>query len=438
MRILFVTPEYHVKRIQHVLGSRSDVEAFFLLYTVYDEVPPALQDFQHRVDGVIFAGKGIFRYAEKHLYPEVPWVYLPNEASAVMRALLLIQKRGWDITRVSFDTYSKATIREVYASELEMKEDQLQLQCYEESDAYVDQIEQIIAFHKRLIRQKKVSCCVTRLYQVHKALQKENIPHEYACHTYSTINHQIEILRQLYRVRQTRDGHFAVLNIEITFPPGFSNSLPSNYQFAQLRMKIASGIYRFAELVHGIVIENSVSEYTIVGTKAVLEQVTDHYDHLPLMDWIKRETVYPIQIGIGMGDFLSDAMEHASSAQLYAKEHSGDWIALVFTDGTVSKISCEAGQVTGQDLELQFAEIAKQCGLTQTAISRMYAFAAGWPTKRFTAGDVANELRISKRTADRMLAKMEAAGYIVVSSLSVTGQRGRPSRLLEFSFEKLR
>ena len=203
-------------------------------------------------------------------------------------------------------------------------------------------------------------------------------------------------------------------------------------------MKVAGSIYRFSYLIQGIVVENSAARYTIVATKPVIEQVTSSFKVLPLIEWIKKDTMYSVNIGIGMGETLSAAYHNASRAQLRTKGQEGDNIILVYADGMMSSISVESAEQTEGSYEDRLRQIAKDCEVPFAMVSKLYRFAEGWPYKQFSATDVSKELGIAKRTTDRFLAKLEAAGYITVTARPLTGERGRPSRMMQVSYKKLR
>ena len=110
MRMGIILPktqsEIYYQRFQAVFSRDfQEVEVEYLFYGDYKESPDLLRHRQKDFDAVIFAGSASYFFTESNLRQETAWLYLPREGSAIYRALLLALRRGWDITRLSFDSY---------------------------------------------------------------------------------------------------------------------------------------------------------------------------------------------------------------------------------------------------------------------------------------------------------------------------------------------
>ena len=110
MRMAVVLPktqvEIYYQRFTTVFENEfAEIETEYIFYKDYKEAPGLIKDRQRDFDAIIFDGSASYFYTESQLKQETIWLYLPREGSAIYRALLLAYRRGWDITRLSFDTY---------------------------------------------------------------------------------------------------------------------------------------------------------------------------------------------------------------------------------------------------------------------------------------------------------------------------------------------
>ena len=100
-----------------------------MFYDSYKEAPGLLDGKQKKYDVVVFACAEAYRFTASRLKAEIPWFYVPVTDASLYRGLLLAQRTGWDLGRLSFDTYEESVLREVY-DELKYPEKKLHIKCY--------------------------------------------------------------------------------------------------------------------------------------------------------------------------------------------------------------------------------------------------------------------------------------------------------------------
>jgi response regulator of citrate/malate metabolism len=81
--------------------------------------------------------------------------------------------------------------------------------------------------------------------------------------------------------------------------------------------------------------------------------------------------------------------------------------------------------------ELPFKEISEKSGVSINKIYQLKCLMDLYKKDTFTSLELAQEFGNSLRSMNRMIEKLEQAGYIEVVGSKIIGQAGRPSRILK-------
>ncbi len=441
MRIAVILPasfsEIYYDRFQRVFQADfPQIDVLYLFYNDYKESPELLEGRQREFDAVIFAGAASFHYTESRLRQETVWLYLPREGSAIYRALLLALKQGMDITRLSFDTYERNMVLEAYG-ELGYDEERLHLYCFSGNSRSPDYNKLALDFHRECLRKKLVSGCITRLNTVAGAMEQAKMPYIFAHPTINTIREQIEFAQKLMLAKESADGQFVVLSLELGFPPEFTAMVSTDYAFVMSRMQIASQIYRYADLISGSVVEQGARNYLIFSTKEIFEAHTNFFRSLPLLDWLVKACAHRISIGVGYGKTVADAHRGATKSLYTCQRENRSCAVLRFTDGSFLTMEPSSAKKADHDAALdQWQQVAAATGLSTGTVAQIAAFTDRIHTDCFTAEELSQALEISRRSADRLLEKLETAGYACVMGREVSGRKGRPARIVQVFLTK--
>ena len=441
MRMGIILPktqsEIYYQRFQAVFSRDfQEVEVEYLFYGDYKESPDLLRHRQKDFDAVIIAGSASYFFTESNLRQETAWLYLPREGSAIYRALLLALRRGWDITRLSFDSYEYDMLLEVYR-ELGYSEDKLRIHCYKGNLRNPDYNQLVMNFHRDCLASGQVSGCITRLSMVANLMEEQQVPYVFAYPTIDTIREQISFAQKLVMAMENGWGQFSVLAIHIDLPPDYTFLVSSDYSIAADRLQIANHIYRYANLIRGTALEQGVRDYIIISTMDFVESQTNFYKNLPLMDWLAKGCPYTISVGIGCAETVAEAHRLAGIALRKCLQRKKSAAMVQFGDGTFLFVRAGGNAPSENASELdQWQEVAQRSGVSASTIYRIAELIHRTQTDSFTAQELADGLRIGRRSADRVLEKLEAAGYASVAGRELSGKKGRPARVTRIFLTK--
>lgn len=435
MKIVFVVSENFLPLIQKAVdGLWPGIQAEYLLYSDYKECPGLIRGRQTQWDGIIFAGKAPCFYCEKYLRPEVPWTYFPGESGTLMRALLVASGQGWDLTRLSMDSYDLDMIAGSY-EDIGLDAGAVRDLLYLGDVTDMSHNARAINFHLHNLEANKATACVTRLYTVWRELKRERVPVVFAGPTQSSIHEQISFLRRLHDLQSAGASRFTVFLISIDYPAEYTLSLIGEYQCAAERLRLGARIYRYAESVGATALEISSREYIIFSEQPHIQWEAGGLARLELLDTLADSASLTIHIGVGCGETLPAAKELAIKARLRSQKEPGSSAYCLLANGVGQRILPERKIVSRVEMDERLLRVARRSGVSLQTVYRIYAFVTDRGNELFTARELAANMGVSVRSANRLIEKLEEARFVKVSGQAPTAEKGRPSRLLLFDPE---
>lgn len=438
MKIAFVIPSSYVSLVEKAIETVNyTIKPEYLLYEDYKETPELIEGNQHRWDGIIFSGKAPYFYCEKKVAPEVLWGYFPGESNTFLKAVLSASNRGWDIEQLSTDSYNPDVIVEAF-SEVDKVIDKEKMLHYIGDVTDDGHNQKTLQFHINNYKTKEISGCVTRLYSVAKALGENNIPYIFTYPTLESIREQITFMVKLYNVQHTSNNIFAVASVKVDYPEEYSQLHLNEYQYALERMKFMEQIYKYAKRISGSVAEVSPSEYWIFADRDSIEVDTKNFKQLSLLNYTQDNIPYSVCIGIGCGDTVLIAQRRAIKARIRverAMDHNKAYCLLSDEIGNeISPIVTE--NIKNNMDDGKFTNIAQESGVGVHTIYEIYTFITERKSEYFEAKELADYIKSSVRNTNRILEKLQDAGYVDVLGQNMSGKKGRPRRLLSFRLDK--
>ena len=437
MKICFVVPRLPIlKKIQILMQEEfKGIEPFYLIYNDYKEVYKELDKIQKNFDAVLFGGKLPYTYCNEKIKQEVMWSYVPRTGSTLLTALACLSRQGYNLTKICFDTYDEDVLREVY-EEIDIAKNFKPLVFKGDllNDHYADEV---LAFHLRNIKSCKADVVLTHIFSVHKKLQQLQMPSFFAVTTYNILREQIEKLEQYSLIQKAEAGQVAVLFINIDYPAEYLLMQETSEHYLDEKRSIEKKIYKYADKILGFVAELSNNTYMILSTSASVKKETDNYRYISLLDILEKYTLYTVSIGIGQDDNVAQARKNAVAAMLSARKHKKNSAYIRLGNGrVVGPLYAGEGKISKQPLDDRLDKIAEHTGMSVNTVYAIYAFASSKSDGRFASVELAENMNINKRSADRFLRRLEDYGYIKVVGVRMLGKSGRPSRIMRFYLEQ--
>ena len=89
-----------------------------------------------------------------------------------------------------------------------------------------------------------------------------------------------------------------------------------------------------------------------------------------------------------------------------------------------------------EDLPEEFQRLMSKANISSNTIHRLYTWVLKENTDFLTSKELADGLKMSKRSADRLIEKLLSANLAVLSTEQIKGERGRPTRIIRLNLPK--
>ncbi|MDI6707077.1 MAG: hypothetical protein QME73_12640 [Bacillota bacterium] len=437
MKIGIVAPSDFIKKINMVVENEFDyMEYTNIIYTEYAEIAGKLEHRQKGFDAMLFAGQTLYNYARKQIKPAVLWDFIPRHGSSLLKTLLKASRSGYDISNVSFDSYKSGILYETY-NEIGIDSENLNICIAPEKPFEYDYFDNIYAFHKKNYTEGKASCCITALLYVYERLHADKIPCVFIEPTINIIRETLSRLHLKHIAQVNQNSQIVVLSIAVNTPDEYSLLNHNEYQLALDRMKISEQIYLFAQKLQAAVLEVNSNNYFLFSTRNILEVETDNFQKIDLFNRINNEALSSISMGIGYGETVREAKYNANLGMLKAKKWGRNAVYVVYErKRIIGPIEYEGKKGLQQSkIDEKILNVAEKSEISVNTIFKLYSIVNRYKQDCFTSKELAKIYGISVRSMNRILNKLEAAGFAKVVGKKVVADAGRPSRIIKIFFE---
>lgn len=442
MNLGIVIPhDLHFSIIQEILMKEfPNIHSTFLYYHDYKETASLLKGQQSRLDGLLFSGSSPYDYAAHYLHREIPWDFLDRYSGSLLRAMLEASLKGYDLTNISYDYYDFHSIQDIYKEQNIQSADILFLSykyMIETGKNIENYNEEIYKFHKDNWLNKKASCCITPCYLAMKWLQSDHIPVIFAYPTADVCRETIRRIHAAYTAKINQGGQIVIISVEIDLPNEYSMFACNERLYIQDKNRISSYIYNFSDQLDATVVEVTYRNYLIFTTRSIFETATNNLESFDLLARISEHYLSFVSIGIGYGKTVKDAKENANLGLMRAKKFPQNAAFIVYAD------KIPRGPV-GEDIHMmpdkkstvnrEIMKISSQSGVSMQNIEKIYDILTTGGKDTFTTADLAQAMSVTRRSIDRIVNKLESAGYAEIVGKQTAYQIGRPRRVVKIHF----
>ncbi len=433
MKVAVISPRTFWPKLKKIEEEFSSIEFIFFTYDAYEEVPEIVKNEQTKHDGLLFSGLISYYLAKEYLTGETLYEILPRFEGEVMAALLQASVKGYDIERVSFDTYSRTLVKEAY---WEVGIDKPVEEIIGMRGAYDDyQSNQMIyQFHRRSIEEGKADICVTTHNEVFRMLQKDRIPCIKSERTFDTIRSTIRRLEMSYIEKHSTPKEIAVLCLNMHLNETDYGNSYMEYQHTLDKMRVMEQIYLFAHRVQGAVVEGNNGDVYLFTTKKMIEEITKHYTKFVLLEQLKHKVYYKISVGVGYGGTMFEAKANAITGMIRSSNYEDGSIFLVYSSTRIIGPMRPSEDSKAKDLliEEKLLEVSEKSKVGMNYLHRMKMTMEKYKKNTFTSKEMAQYCNLSVRSMDRVIEKLMDSGYACISKMRTNEAGGRPSRIIIF------
>ncbi|SCZ80196.1 winged helix-turn-helix domain-containing protein [Acidaminobacter hydrogenoformans] len=428
----------NIKRIQRVIdksfsnlkGVAIEIHDMRQVETTVNFLKEHINDF----DGIIFTGKILYDIMNHRMHSQNPWVHLDNDESQLQRIFLeATLKQGLDIRRISIDSYTPEMVQTIYGDFGFEPGD------YEAAVSDVDifrdtLIEDLVDFHKRHLRTQPGAIAITGISTVHKLLQTEGESSILLVSNENYIKNKLYDLLRKIKFKDMSVSQIVVMSMEIDLDNEYDLTSENEYSVMLEKTRITEEVYKFAQRIQAAVVETE-KNYLLFTTKQILEFETNNLRELPILGSINQKTAHTLSVGIGFGTTAREAKSNAVIGKNKAFKMGGNQCFVVYDRKRLERITAfdkvdNSESLSPTGLELPFKEVSEKSGVSINNIYKLKSIMDLYKKDTFTSLELAQEFGNSLRSMNRMIERLERAGYIEVVGSKIIGKAGRPSRIL--------
>jgi hypothetical protein len=428
-----------IKQIESVIQEffpeieTTDIE--FINYLQIDSTVAYLYEQEKDLDGLIFTSKVPYEIINHAMYSKIPWIYIDHNYDTLHRILLTSTfNHEFDMLNISIDSYDPTTVEYAY-SELGIQKGHY-IAHVAEFDYFDNQyLENLRDYHSRRYREDNVSFCITCISSIYEWLLEEGIPCMLLYPTANTIKQSVYNLKIKTRSQIHKESQIIVIFVEIDLPSEYNLLNENEYQLMLEKTKVTQEVYLYAQKIQAAVVEIGARNYLLFSTRFIFENTSNNLQQLPLLNAITSNTLSTLSMGIGYGTTAREAKHNATRGMQRAKKRGGNQAFIVTNKQFKGPIT---PQVITQDekpvINSVYQQISEKTGISINTLYKLHCIVDQNQKNIFTPKELSDEFGNLHRNMNRILEKLEIAGYLEVSGKKIITGAGRPSRIVKLLF----
>ena len=411
-----------------------DVEVVEIEYVLAEINESAIEYIKFQIeglDGIIYTGYRPYAIINGAMGIEVPQSYVHHDQSILLQSILEAKTvMDFDIRSFSCDSYEAVDIQDAFKG-FGFYSEELAHYTAPKNSISNNLVRDLYVFHKENYEKGRVSFCMTGVSMVYEKLNDENIPCILMQLTSEAIINAVNQLFLTMNAIESSESQIVVLSMEMDLPGEYSLIHDNEYQMLLEKSKVLEHVYKFAERLQAAVVETGSKNIILISTRQILETVTDKLNSMPILQTVSHKTAHTVSIGIGYGKTAKEAKNNAGLALNKALSMGGNQ-AFSYSDGKYSDpIYPDLGP---QEIKIivdpLYKTISEATGISVNNIYRLHCITEKLKKDRFTSGELSEAFGNTRRSMNRIIEKLEKAGYARVDGTRMMSDSGRPTRII--------
>jgi hypothetical protein len=441
MKTGIVGPRSTVDRIINQLETKKlFVEYVPVVYERLSEVVPMVRAHVGNVDNFFFCGPIPYHYVRRKMNLPCPVEYSVVDAYAITNVLFQAAVNDHiDVRKVTSDFYENdnllKALKNLGYSEEEVSVLEASYDIFEEGYPMKN-----AQFHIENLEEGRANLCLTGTLQTYQYLKDEGYP-VYLIHA-SADEPEDKINRlRLRSVMAIQDENQAtVISIELDYKDKDNGDSITELQNYQIRGNAMERVYYYAQRLDASVERSDSGKiiYRIYTNKSVLSDETEGFRRLLLME--ELQSLFGIEkvgIGVGLGRTSAEARRNSDFGRERAINNDVSCFFIVYEDQKIAGpiIQTEAPKKTEEiNGELYMISRETQVGLDKLIV--IDSIIDQYGVDVITPGELARLSNLPLNRINRLITKLESAGYAKIVGKKPLSGSGRPSRLLQINLKK--
>ncbi|MGY0693372.1 hypothetical protein ACW2QC_11350 [Virgibacillus sp. FSP13] len=413
-----------IERINHYIEDQDDIEIAPFTYTKAHETAELIEKAV-MCDIYLFAGTLPYLYAKEKIdRKRLPAVQIACDEYMILTSLCRLKFHHQALNRISIDVPNRVHVDEV-VTELAMHDHTIYTYSY---GGELD-IDHIVTYHKNLWNEGKIDHVLTSIVDVKQKLTKQNVPT--SCMQIPKINmeHAIECAKETAILNQSKSAQVTAGFVRLKQDNSFISDR-DGYFNQNILQELQQILQKFGQQTFTSVLANGDNQFVLFGTQGLLNYITNHYRDFPLLQEIEQTLSIHVDIGFGLGLTVSQAEANAQLA-LEACNRTEVSNCYIVNDRqeTIGPLGIEKQFNTSQ----LYRALIHKAKLNNELSYNFIDFIKLRNNEPFSANDIANYYRVTKRSAERTVYKLLSGEVIKVVGEEKPYQKGRPRKLFQIT-----
>ncbi|ASK61974.1 hypothetical protein CFK37_07280 [Virgibacillus phasianinus] len=416
-----------IERMNDYVDNQDDIEIIPFAYSKAVENIDLI-DKAFMCDVYLFGGSLSYLYAkEKIERKRLPAIQVAFDEYMILTSFYRLKNyHNQELDRISIDVLYKEHVDEVI-SELQMEDREIYTYSYGD-DAVLD-IGKIFHYHKKLFQEGKIDYVLTSIEEVEQRLIDEGIPTSCMVIPKLNLERAVEKAKSIATLNKSKSAQIVSGFVQIK---NFEDIVSKKGEFVaqEMLLKLHQILLKFGHKTYASVLTNGDNQFSIFGTRGILDHITNHYRDFPLLQEIARSLGVPVEIGFGLGLTAKQAEDNAKLA-LETCVHSEESSCFIVNERkeTIGPL----GVAKHVDTSELYHALIHRARLNNELSYNFIDFINLRNNEPFSANDISNYYQVTKRSAERTIHKLLAGEVIRVVGEEKPYVKGRPRKLFELT-----
>lgn len=425
MKIGVIGPNLSCQKVRYDL-SCIDPQLEINIYSrdVASEAIEVIEECEEECDAIIFTGCAVENGVKSRYHIKKPYEYVSKGGTSISFVFRQMQSKGLAIDNFSIDVVEPLVLEDVLC-ELDIKPNNMYAYPYDSFDEKL-----YIEWHLKLLKEKKIDVILTSFVHVYNILEKMGLNVFYLPVTRSLVRVCYDKIMSRLALNEAKYSQISVEIIHLE--DGDKNS--DNYYSSMIkRCEAEKFIIDYARSVQGSVFNLGRNEYLIFTSRGCAENEANYKSLYSLQKKI-YDTGYKMSSGIGTGITAYKSESNARKALDYSiKDKNSKGIFLVDESDNLRGPLGITGAISYGLIshDKNIMEISNKTDLSNKSVLKLISIIETRKSNVFDAGQLADCLDISVRSARRIMNKLISAEYGRVYAKESNAAGGRPKSLIE-------
>lgn len=385
--------------------------------------------------GILYTARDIHYIFNNKLDHSIPNIYVEGSKGSIYRALLQgSYHMEADIKKVSIDSLTHREVGEVYEDLGIDSKRECSIKIITPSCIQRGFIKEVISHHLKNYRYDN-SLCITQISAVRDALKKKGIEAILMEPQREQIIEAVNNLISRGTLGGERDSDQVAITINIS---NLKENLIINSSHHSVILeynRIMEEVFWFAERVEGAYSSNGSKSYTIFCNREAFEHETRHFSRLSILDSIAENQVVYTSIGVGCGRNFKEAIKHSVIASIRAGKERRNSAYVAYEAEKLAGPLLPSNDVSDYSSVIFDSRLEHIASSSSINIDTIYRISSALKEcNNYTSSEVAQIIGVTRRSANRLIEKLEKGGFVECICKKSNGSRGRPSRIVRFLF----